>query len=322
MATAENRGSACSTASMLTPYSSAAPAAAISVLGSPAARQRHGVETEYLAAPPRHCSFAYSDRIRRRGNGERRELQDPRRGVAGDLHSEIVVGVDHERIACGLVLDDARLSRRHTPRANHASRCGLRRCSTTPRTLGWKRTVFASWKLDTSTAIAPPAGTDATASTSGRPMFPAATDSIPPAPSIAARRLVVVVLPLVPVTARNSHFATRKASSTSLQISTPPDTTALTTGALGGDPRADDRKICVEPRVVVPSNFDLGPQLGAAWPHAPGSPDRRQPPSLEPWHRRQQRLRRRETTRPETYDKDPAPGEGGHLTPPLDRKSA
>jgi hypothetical protein len=82
--------------------------------------------------------------------------------------------------------------------------------------VGRNRLIPSSWKLETSTAIAPPVGTEAMASMSGHPMFPAAAVGTPPSFKIAATRLVVVVLPLVPVTAMKSQSASLKASSISL----------------------------------------------------------------------------------------------------------
>ena len=175
-----------------------------------------GMSAAAMISPPSHTSCPHSRPIPPGGRTRPENGTMRARCVAAILIAHVVVDVGQEDVVGALVLGDARLWRARTPRSNRASLCGPPRCSAAPRPSGGNSWIVASWKLDTSSGDRAPAGTEAMASIRGRPMFPAAADAIPPCSSIAARRLVVVVFPFVPVTARKSHRASRYASSTSL----------------------------------------------------------------------------------------------------------
>ena len=70
----------------------------------------------------------------------------------------------------------------------------------TTATLGLLR-MLMSWKLESSTTASSPGSISARMGSSARPMLPPRCTFLPAAVSMAAMRLVVVVLPSEPVTA-------------------------------------------------------------------------------------------------------------------------
>src|SRR6266849_6508302 len=101
-------------------------------------------------------------------------------------------------------------------------------------TCGRKRSTHSSWKLDTSTTAI--SGARSTAATSGVPRLPPVKVRRPARSSARPTRLVVVLLPLVPVMATSGHGSSPKASSISLSTAMPRRTAAASTGASRGTP--------------------------------------------------------------------------------------
>ena len=98
-----------------------------------------------------------------------------------------------------------------------------------------------SWKLDSSTASRSAGWLSA--SSTGLPMLPHSCADSPAAVSMACTIEVVVVLPLVPVTASQRRggpyrpdWSSRQANSTSPQIGTPAVAAAASAGAVGRKP--------------------------------------------------------------------------------------
>src|SRR4051812_33682192 len=99
-------------------------------------------------------------------------------------------------------------------------------------TSGAKRTESSSWNDEHSQITVTAGSTAPTSDDSGVPTLPAATDLGTIAPSSS----VVVVFPLVPVTATNSFGSSRQASSSSPMTGTPASRAAAMTGASCGTP--------------------------------------------------------------------------------------
>ena len=114
--------------------------------------------------------------------------------------------------------------------------------STTP-TSGRQLGAQCSWKLDSSAARTSTRGSASSTSVTGRPMFPQARAAMPASRQIASSIAVVVVLPLVPVTAshvrrgpNSSASSARHASSTSPQTGIPAPAAASSNGESGRQP--------------------------------------------------------------------------------------
>ena len=115
----------------------------------------------------------------------------------------------------------------------------LRTTPTSGRQLG----AQCSWKLDSSAASTSTRGSASSTSVTGSPMFPHARAAMPASRQIASSIEVVVVFPLVPVTAshvrrgpNNSAASARHASSTSPHTGTPDSTAATNNGESGRHP--------------------------------------------------------------------------------------
>ncbi len=83
--------------------------------------------------------------------------------------------------------------------------------------------MASSWKLEISATTQCFRESPPTTSERAVPILPATTASLPARSIINPIRVVVVLFPLVPVTAMKGASVARKASSTSLQIRTPWD---------------------------------------------------------------------------------------------------
>ena len=94
----------------------------------------------------------------------------------------------------------------------------------------------SSWKLDTSQTTTAAGSRPSTREASGVPTLPATATGTPAARCISASSSTVVVLPLVPVTARKRLGISRQASSSSPVTSMPRSSAARTTGASRGTP--------------------------------------------------------------------------------------
>jgi hypothetical protein len=99
---------------------------------------------------------------------------------------------------------------------------------------GRNRSVYCSWNDDTSATTT--SRSRVTASTSGRPMFPAATTRAPAASSISVTKVVTVVLPLVPVIATKGTLLRCHANSISLRTGMPARWAASNTLCPAGTP--------------------------------------------------------------------------------------
>ncbi len=101
-------------------------------------------------------------------------------------------------------------------------------------TRGRRRSTHSSWKLETSaTAIS---GAWSSALMSGVPRLPPMKVRRPARSRARPTRLVVVLLPFVPVMATSGQARRRKASSISLQTGMPRRTAAASTGTSRGTP--------------------------------------------------------------------------------------
>src|ERR1700730_3888892 len=143
-------------------------------------------------------------------------------------------------------------------------------------------------------------------------MLPAATASRPPACSSAASRVVVLVFPLVPVTASTGTRANRQASSISLQTGMPRRMPAAITGLAGGTPGGThpaSAPAAAPPRPPPPAG-------GGGAPPRLGDPDLDARSHEEPGGR--------STGAAEAHDGGPAERQDrlGHPTPPRAMKSA
>ena len=80
---------------------------------------------------------------------------------------------------------------------------------------GAKASASSAWKLETSQTITASGSTSPTSEDSGVPTFPATATGTPASVCTAPSSSTVVVLPLVPVTARKRLGRRRQASSSS-----------------------------------------------------------------------------------------------------------
>ena len=96
---------------------------------------------------------------------------------------------------------------------------------------GEKYSVSSSWKLDASQTTVASASIASTSEASGVPTFPATATGRPAVRCRWPISSVVVVLPLVPVTAQKAFGISRQASSSSPVTSIPRSRAARTTGA-------------------------------------------------------------------------------------------
>jgi hypothetical protein len=101
---------------------------------------------------------------------------------------------------------------------------------------GAKRSVSSSWKDEASQATVASGGSSPTSEASGVPTFPATTTGRPASRWMWPISSVVVVFPLVPVTAMKSLGISRQASSSSPITASPRSRAAATTGASRGTP--------------------------------------------------------------------------------------
>ena len=111
---------------------------------------------------------------------------------------------------------------------------GARLSSTAPS--GANSTASSSWKEETSQTTVAASGSRPTCELSAVPTLPATTTGRPASRWMWPMSSLVVVLPLVPVTAMNSLGISRHASSTSPSTGSPRSRAAAMTGAWAGTP--------------------------------------------------------------------------------------
>ena len=110
---------------------------------------------------------------------------------------------------------------------------------------GWKWEAVSNWKLLTSSTSRSAASCPARRETTGVPILPPTRVFRPEAVSSSPSRVVVVVLPLVPLTARSGRRMKGAATSSSPTTGRPAARAAMSQGSSGGTP--GDRTMASKP---------------------------------------------------------------------------
>ena len=186
--------------------------AARAAAAAPSAFSRLCVARAAGRAPSRSAAASAAvNHTRAPGAGQHRSAQRPRSS-----------SFEHRDVASAWFSNMRSLQRAYASSVPCRSRWSGVTFSSTP-TRQRSSSTSSSWKLESSQTIqASPAPAGRRAPTAAWPTLPATSHGTPPASSIAPSRLVVVVLPFVPVMpAIGFSGSIRAASSTSLQTGTP-----------------------------------------------------------------------------------------------------